>query len=98
MTIDVRPEHPPAAPRASRQRNMIMAWIGVGTVYRLLRNHRFHIFAITAAIGLAAVSRLARENQARNLERLVAWAKKQDARLEHKVKHLESQAKGALPG
>lgn len=101
MTIDVRSERTPAsaAPsRGGRQRSMIIVWIGLGTLYRLLRSHRFHILAVTAAIGLAAVTRLAQENQARSMERLVAWAKKQDARLESKVKHVEGQVKGALPG
>jgi hypothetical protein len=101
MTTDVRSERTPAAAaptRRGRQRSMIMVWIGLGTVYRLLRNHRFHIFAVTAVIGVAAISRVAKENQARSMERLVAWAKKQDQRLEHKVKHVEGQVKGALPG
>jgi hypothetical protein len=99
MTIDVRSGRSPAAPpKGGRQRNMIMVWIGLGTLYRLLRNHRFHILAVTAAIGLAALSGVAKENQAKSMERLVAWAKKQDARLEKKVKHVEGQVKGALPG
>jgi hypothetical protein len=99
MTIDARSGRTSAAPpKGGRQRNMIMVWIGLGTLYRLLRNHRFHIFAVTAAVGLAAMSRLAQENQAKSMERLVAWAKKQDARLEKKVKHVEGQVKGALPG
>ncbi len=74
-----------------------MVWIGVAAVYRLLRDHRFHMSAVTVAIAVVAIGRVAKENNARNLERLVAWAKKQDARLEHKVKHLESEVKGALP-
>ncbi len=99
--MDVRPGRTPGAaapPRAGRQRSMIMAWIGLSTVYRLLRDHRFHISAVTVVIAVAAISRLAQENNARSMERLVAWAKKQDQRLEHKVKHLEAEVKDALPG
>ena len=101
MTIDVRSERTPApaAPsRGARKRNMIMVWIGLGTLYRMLRNHRFHISVVTAAIGLAAIGHIAKENNTRTMQQLVAWAKKQDARLEHKVKQVESDAKKALPG
>jgi len=90
MTTDVRPEPAPAPaapPRAGgRQRNMIMVWIGLSTVYRLLRDHRFHISVVTIVIAVVAISRAAQENNSRNMERLVAWTKKQDQRLEHKVK------------
>jgi hypothetical protein len=107
MTMDVRPERnattsarTPAGPARAggRQRKMILVWIGVGAVYRLLRSHRFHISAVTLAIAAAAIGRIAKENNTRSMERLVAWAKKQDARLEHKAKHVEGQVKGALPG
>jgi len=102
MTIDVRPERKATTsartPAGGRQRNMILVWIGVGAVYRLLRSHRFHITAITLAIVAVAIGNLTKENNTRSMERLVAWAKKQDARLEHKAKHVQSQVKGALPG
>jgi hypothetical protein len=77
---------------------MILVGIGVGAAYRLLRDHRFHISVVTAAIGVAAIGHIAKENNTRSMERLVAWAKKQDARLEHKVKQVGSDAKKALPG
>ena len=106
MTIDVRPQgNAPASARTpagsaqgGRQRNMILAGIGVGAAYRLARNHRFHISVVTAAIGLAAIGHIAKENNTRTMQQLVAWAKKQDARLEHKVKQAGSEAKKALPG
>jgi len=100
MTMDVRPERNAARPAQAggRRRNMIMVLIGLGAVVRLLRSHRFHISAVTLAIGAAAIGHIAKENNARSMERLVAWAKKQDARLEHKAKHLEGQVKSALPG
>jgi hypothetical protein len=107
MTMDVRPERkattsarPPGGPAqaGARQRNMILVWIGLGTIYRLLRSHRFHISAVTLAIAAAAIGHIAKESNSRGMQQLVAWAKKQDARLEHKAKHVQSQVKGALPG
>jgi hypothetical protein len=100
MTMDVRPGRNAAGPAGTggRQRKMILVWIGLGTVYRLLRSHRFHISAVTLVIAAAAIGRVAKENNTRSMERLVAWAKKQDARLEHQAKHVEGKVKGALPG
>jgi hypothetical protein len=106
MTIDVRPggNAPVSAPTAAgpslrdRQRNMILVGIGVGAIYRLVRNHRFHISVVTAAIGAAAIGHIAKENNTKTMQQLIAFAKKQDARLEHKVKQVGSDAKKALPG
>jgi hypothetical protein len=100
MTMDVRPERNAAGPAGTRgrQRKMILVWIGLGTVYRLLRSHGFHISAVTAAIGLAAIGHLAKENSSGGMQQLTAWAKRQDARLEQRAKHVESKVKGALPG
>jgi hypothetical protein len=106
MTIDVRPERdatvsarPPAgSPQAGRQRNMILVGIGVGAIYRLVRSHRFHISAVTAAIGLAAIGHITKEESAGGMQQLIAFAKKQDARLGQKAKHVGSDVKKALPG
>ena len=105
MTIDVRPEpratvsaRTPAGSMQGRQRNMILVGIGVGAIYRLVRSHRFHISAVTAAIGLAAIGHITKENSAGGMQQLIAWAKKQDERLEHKAKHVGSDVKKALPG
>jgi hypothetical protein len=106
MTIDVRPEPnaavsartPAGSAQGGSQRKMILVGIGVGAVYRLVRSHRFHISAVTAAIGLAAIGHITKENSTGGVQQLVAWAKKQDARMEHKVKHAAGDAKKALPG
>jgi queuine/archaeosine tRNA-ribosyltransferase len=106
MTIDVRPQGngtasartPSGSAQGSSQRKMILVGIGAGAVYRLLRSHRFHVSAVTIAIGAAAIGHIAKENNTKSMERLVAWAKKQDERLEHKVKQVGSDAKKALPG
>jgi hypothetical protein len=106
MTIDVRPEPsatvsartPAGSAQGGSQRKMILVGIGVGAVYRLVRSHRFQISAVTAAIGLAAIGRITKENSTGGMQQLIAWAKKQDSRLEHKAKHVGSDVKKALPG
>ncbi len=106
MTIDVRPEPnasvsartPAGSAQGGSRRKMILVGIGAGAVYRLVRSHRFHISAVTAAIGLAAIGHITKENSTGGMQQLIAWAKKQDARLEHKAKNVGSDVKKALPG
>jgi hypothetical protein len=68
-----------AAPRRNDHR-LIVLGIEVSAVVRLLRDRRFQQNVIVGIIVLAALSRLARENKARNIARLIAWDKKQDVR------------------
>ena len=95
--MDVGPERKaggaPAgsAQGADRRRNMILAGIGLGLLFRLLRSRRFYAYVITIIIVLITGSRAAKENQSRSMERLIEWNKRQTNRLEHKVKQ-------ALPG
>lgn len=61
---------PAAAPRHGRA-----IWVGVelATAARALRDPRLQARLVTWAIGLAALARLARDNQNRNFARLAAW-------------------------
>jgi len=55
----------------------------------MLWSRRLYVRAAFAAIVLAALAELAgldQESRAKTLERLIAWAKLQDDRLERKVK------------
>ncbi len=59
-----------------------MAWLAVGlaAAARLPRDPRFQRTVIVLAIGLAALSGLARDGQTTSLARLAAWDKKQQMR------------------
>jgi|SRR5215831_2501022 len=103
MTIDVRPERKAdgasAGPsRDKRRQSMILVGIGLGLLIRLLRDPRFYTYAITLIIVLVTGGKAARENQARSIERLVEWNKRQTKRLEHTVKDAAHDVKDALPG
>ena len=102
MTIDVRPEPGAAAARSSqnagRRKNMILAGIAVGLLMRVLRDRRFYTYAITAVIVLVTGGKAAKENQARSVQRLVDWNKRQTQRLEHTAKEAVHNVKGTLPG
>ena len=102
MTIDVRPEPGAAAARSSqiagRRKNMILAGIAVGLLMRVLRDRRFYTYAITAVIVLVTGGKAAKENQARSVQRLVDWNKRQTQRLEHTVKDAAHNVKDTLPG
>jgi hypothetical protein len=62
-------------PAASRHPKMAMAMIGAAAAARIARDRRTYERLIVIALVLAAVAALARENQARSQERLVAWLK-----------------------
>jgi hypothetical protein len=59
---------------------MIMLRIGLAGVASTLRSPKFYESVIVGVIGVAALARAARENQARTRERLAAWDKKQAMR------------------
>jgi hypothetical protein len=52
----------------------------------MLRSRRLYERAAVAAVILAALAGMGQENRAKTLARMTAWAKRQDERLEHKVK------------
>ena len=66
----------PQWPSASRPPKMVVALIGAGAVARIVRDRRTYERLIIVAIALAAVAGMARENQARSQERMVAWLKR----------------------
>ena len=60
--------------------------IAVAVLIQMLRSRRFYERAAVAAVVLAALASLNRESSAKAVASLVNWAKRQDERLEHKVK------------
>ena len=106
MTMDAGPQSKAAmaagasgsSQKSDRRRNMILLGIGLGLVFRVLRDPRFYTYAITAVILLVTGGKAARENQTRSVQRLVEWNKRQTQRVEHKVKEVTQDVKEALPG
>ena len=81
--------------------------IGLALLGHMLRSRGFYERVAFAAVVLAALSRLGKENQASAFAGLAAWnkrqvqllerkAERQAKRLEGKAKRLESKAKDAL--
>jgi hypothetical protein len=80
ITSEPRPQVPGRDDRAG-MRLTSLALLG-----HMLRSRRFYERVAFAAIVLAALAGLGKENQARNFERLAAWNKRQIERLERKAK------------
>ena len=64
-----------ARPRRPVHRGQRVAWFRIAL--GLLLSRRFHEQVVLVIIALAALVRLARENQAKNIARLAAWDKHQ---------------------
>jgi hypothetical protein len=67
-------------------RDRALRVVGLGLILHVLRSRRSYERAALAAIVLGALARMGKENQAKSLERLAAWVKRQDERVERKVK------------
>jgi hypothetical protein len=63
-----------------RQRRAIVASVELTALARHLASRRFMAQVVTGAIVLAAVAELLRENEARNVARLVAWDQRRHLR------------------
>ena len=80
ITSEPRPQVPDRDDR-SGMRLTRLALLG-----HMLRSRSFYERVAFAAIVLAALAGLGKENQARNFERLAAWNRRQIERLERKAK------------
>jgi len=76
----------PASPNSSADNQMALRVIAAAMVIQMLRSRRFYERAAVAAIALAALAAMNRESSAKAVAGLVAWAKRQDERVERKVK------------
>jgi hypothetical protein len=76
----------PRSPNPSADHQAAIRVIGLAVLVHMLRSRRLYERAAFAAIVLAAVAGLNQESRAKALARLSAWAKRQDERLERKVK------------
>jgi hypothetical protein len=69
----------PAPRAAKRQAGVVWLGVGLATLAHVLRSRRFRVQVIVGVIGLGALVRIARENQAATLARLAAWDKARSA-------------------
>ena len=76
----------PRPPDPSADNQMAIRIVGLAVLVHMLRSRRLYERAAFAAIVLAALAGLNRESRAKALERLIAWAKRQDDRLQRKAK------------
>ena len=80
ITSERRPQVPGRDDRAG------MRLTSLALLSHMLRSRSFYERVVFAAIVLAALAKLGRENQARSFARLAAWNKRQVQRLERKAK------------
>jgi hypothetical protein len=69
----------PAPRAAKRQAGVVWLGVGLATLAHVLRSRRFRVQVIVGVIGLGALVRIARDNQAATLARLAAWDKARSA-------------------
>ena|SRR5579863_1528995 len=78
--LSARAGGPAPRPRAAnRQAGVVWLGVGLATLAHVLRSRRFRVQVIVGVIGLGALVRIARENQAATLARLAAWDKARSA-------------------
>lgn len=76
----------PRSPNPGTDHQAAIRVIGLAVLVHMLRSRRLYERAAFVAIVLAALAGLNQESRAKTLARLTAWAKRQDDRLERKVK------------
>src|SRR5579864_8546472 len=74
------------SPDPSADNQTAIRVVGLAVLVHMLRSRRLYERVAFAAIVLAALAGLNRESRAKTLARLTAWAKRQDDRLERKLR------------
>jgi hypothetical protein len=77
---------PSPSPNSSADHQMAIRVIVLALFIQMLRSPRFYERVAVAALVLAALAGLNRESSTKAFASLVAWAKRQDERVERKVK------------
>jgi hypothetical protein len=68
--------------------------VALGVLGHMLRSPRLYQRLAFGAIVAAALAGMGQENRAKSFERMAAWVKRQDERVEHKVKSALSEIEG----
>jgi hypothetical protein len=66
----------------------------LGVLGHMLRSPRLYERLAFAAIVARALAGMGQESRSKSFERLAAWIKRQDARVEHKVKSALTEIEG----
>jgi hypothetical protein len=78
---------PAPGSRVSRiDRDRALRVVGLGLIVHMLRSRRSYERAAFAAIVVGALAGMGQENRSKSFEQLAAWIKRQDERVERKVK------------
>ena len=75
-----------SSPNSSADNQTAMRVVALALLIQALRSRRLYERAAVAAIVLAALAGLNREGRAKTFAAVVRWAKRQDERLDRKVK------------
>ena len=75
-----------SSPNSSADNQTAMRVVALALLIQTLRSRRLYERAAVAAIVLAALAGLNREGRAKTFAAVARWAKRQDERLERKVK------------
>jgi hypothetical protein len=75
MTIEGGSRPAPQSPAVSRQQGAVWLGVGLATVAHVLRSRPFHVRVLIVVIGLGALVRITRANQAAARARLATWGK-----------------------
>ena len=89
---------PSPSPNSRPDSQAAIRVIALAMLVQMLRSRRFYERAAVAAIVLAAWASLNREGGAKAFTGLVTWAKRQDERLERKVKSALTDQRLRPPG
>jgi hypothetical protein len=68
--------------------------VALGLLGHMLRSPRLYERLAFGAIVAGALAGIGQENRAKSFERLTAWVKRQDERVEHKVKSALTEIEG----
>lgn len=78
----------PGSRNSRSDRGRALRVVGLGLILHMLRSRRSYERAVFVAVVAGALAGMSKENQAKSIERLAAWVKRQDERVERKVKEV----------
>jgi hypothetical protein len=84
----------PGSQNSSSDRDWGVRVVALGLLGHMLRSPRLYERLAFGAVVAAALAGMGQENRAKSFERLSAWVKRQDERVERKVKSALTEIEG----